>query len=358
METPPDTETANPTDVKREVATRRFGIFTVQLFVIFGVLSVAALVTLPHDKYLRYQEVNDRQAPNSYWIYERIHFDPTPIDVAFIGSSRTGQSIHSRRLEEDLARRGIKVKAVNFFFVRAGVNIQYVVAKELLTSRKVKLLVLEIDEREERLPHDAFNLYADPIDILTAPVVINFNYLRDLVRLPGRQVRLAWQTAMQSLGVRSPNFVPPPYEGPNLDYAQTIHSLDNVDHDRSVVHTEAEMDAKRVQWLHELTPPVLPRSLSNLEFRFPRYYENQLLDLARAHGTKVVFLYTPQYRGPQYPPPYDLYTSRADLINPWPVLQDPHLWFDENHVNWDGAKRMTDYVADVLANRSDLRDQN
>jgi hypothetical protein len=355
MEMPPDTEIANPTDVKRTVATRRFGIFTIQVLVIFGLLNVGALIALPHDKYLRYQTLNDAQAPNSYWIYERIHFDPTPIDVAFIGSSRTGQSIHSRRFEEDLARRGINVKAVNFFFVRAGVNIQYVIAKELLTSRKIKLLVLEIDEREERKPHDAFNLYADPVDVLTAPLWINFDYFSDIIRLPSRQVHLAWQTALQNLGLRSPDFVPPPYEGPNLDYAQVIHSLDNVDHNRSVVHTEAEMEAKRVQWLHELTRQVLPRSLSDLEFRFPRYYERQLLDLAQAHDTKVVFLYTPQYGGPQHPPPYDLYAGRADLINPWGELQDYRLWFDVNHLNWDGAKRMTDYVADVLANRSDLK---
>lgn len=349
------TEIDNHPEKVRSVPAPRFGFFALQMLAIFGLLNVCALIALPHDKYLRYQTPNDPQAPNSYWIYERIHFDPTPIDVAFLGSSRTGQSIHSRRLEEDLARQGIEANAVNFFFVRSGVNIQYVIAKELLANRKVKLLVLEIAEREERTPHDAFVSYADPIDILNAPWAININYLSDLARLPGRQVSLAFQTALQSRGLRRPDFVPPPYQGPNLDYAEFIVSRDGARHERTASFSKAEMDDKRWKWLHTITGKVLPEPLRDLEFRFPRYYEKELLDLAQAHGTKVVFLYVPQYGGPQNPPPYDLYAGRADLINPSPIVQDYRLWFDENHLNWEGAKRMTDYVADVLSARGDLK---
>jgi hypothetical protein len=347
-----DTDIGVPTDVA--VKTRRFGLFSVRVFAIFAVLNVGALIALPHDKYLRYQVPNDLQAPNSYWIYERIHFDPTPIDVAFIGSSRTGQSIHSGRLQEDFAHQGIDIHAVNFFCVRAGVNIQYVIAKELLNSRKVKLLVLEMTEREERKPHDAFVSYADPIDILNAPLLVNVNYLSDIARLPGRQVHLAYQTALQSWGLRHPNYVPPPYEGPNLDYAEFITSMDRVRHSRSVSHSKDEMDLMRTEWLHQLTQRVVPQSLSDIEFRFPRYYERELLELARAHETQVVFLYTPQYGGPANPSPYAMYSSRAGLINPWPVLQDYRLWFDENHLNWQGAQHMTDFVADALVKHPGL----
>ena len=61
------------------------------IIVLTAILALAAMVALPHDKYLRYQSLNDHTAPNAYWIYERIHTDPTPIDIAFIGSSRTGK---------------------------------------------------------------------------------------------------------------------------------------------------------------------------------------------------------------------------------------------------------------------------
>jgi hypothetical protein len=337
------------------VETRRYGVFVALALVIFAILNIGAVIALPHDKYLRYQVPNDPQAPDTYWIYERIHFDPTPIDVAFIGSSRTGQSIHSRRLQDDLASAGLNVNAVNFFCVRAGVNIQYVIAKELLANRKVKLLVLEMAEREERKPHDAFVLYADPVDILNAPLVVNVNYLSDIAQLPGRQVSLAFQTALQSLGWRHPDFVPPPYQGPNLDYAEFVTSLDQVRHSRAISRSEIEMNRLRTDWMQQLRQPLLPESLNNLEFRFPRYYENAILDLARAHGTKVVFLYTPQYGGPESPPPYALYADRAKLINPWAAVQDYRLWSDENHLNWSGAQRMTDFVADKILKDDTLK---
>lgn len=337
------------------VETRRYGVFVVGALLIFAILNIAALVALPHDKYLRYQVPNDPQAPDTYWIYERIHFDPTPIDVAFVGSSRTGQSIHSRRLQEDLARAGLDVNAVNFFCVRAGVNIQYVIAKELLANRKVKLLVLEMTEREERRPHDAFVLYADPVDILNAPLLVNLNYLSDIAQLPGRQVSLAFQTALQSLGLRHPDFKLPPYQGPNLDYAEFVTSLDQVRHSRSISRSEIEMNRMRTEWTQQLSRRLLPESLSDLEFRFPRYYENEILDLARAHGTKVVFLYAPQYGGPENPPPYAQYADRAKLINPWAVVQNYQFWSDENHLNWSGAQRMTDFVADTISKDAALK---
>jgi hypothetical protein len=334
---------------------RRFGVFSVAMLLTFAVLNVAAVAGLSHDKYLRYQALNDPQAPTTYWIYERIHFDPTPIDVAFIGTSRTGMSIHSARLEEDLLRHGIHVKAVNFYCVRNGINLQYALVKELLNARKVKLIVLEITEAEERRGHYAFNLYADPIDILEAPLLINFGYLSDVARLPGRQVALAWQTELQRWGLRDPDFVPPPYEGPNRDHAQFIRSLDQVVHFNSLTHTQSEMDQLHMDWERGLTRPLLPGPFSSLEYRVPRYYENRMLDLARAHGTDAVFLYTPKYGGPESPRPYEQYASRAALINPWAVGKEYPLWLNENHANWEGAQRITDYVAEELAKRSDLR---
>src|SRR6516162_4984593 len=61
------------------------------LFLAGTVVALAGMIVLPQDRYLRYQALNDHSAPQAYWIYERIHFDSTPIDVAFVGTSRTGR---------------------------------------------------------------------------------------------------------------------------------------------------------------------------------------------------------------------------------------------------------------------------
>jgi hypothetical protein len=317
-------------------------------------IGLAAMVVLPQDKYLRYQALNDGTAPTAYWIYERIHRDPTAIDVAFIGTSRTGMSIHSRRLEMDLDRLGIKAAAANLHIVKTGVDMQYVVAKELLETRKVKILVVEMLDWEDRKTHPDFIYLADTTDVIFAPLFINLNYFSNLVRLPGRQVDLFFQTQETRFGWSAPSYVPA-YEGPHLDHAEFIRTLDGVRHDRKETHTRAEMEELRKEQERLITPALLPPSMNDLEFRVPRYYMNRILDLARAHRTSVVFLYTPRYGGPQQPAPYQRYASRAELINPWAQLQEDSLWADDTHVNWEGAKRITDFVAQALASRRELR---
>jgi len=326
------------------------------LFFLGGCLAGAAAMTaLPHDKFLRYQALEDPIAPTAYWIYERIHFDPTPIDIAFIGTSRTGMSVHSGRLEEDLRARGIRAKAANLHIVRNGVNMQYVVAKELLTTRKVKLLVVEMIEWEDRKPHPDFVYLADTADILGAPLVINTNFFSDLGRLPGRQLDLYFKTQLQAQGLPALDFKLPPYEGPNLDHAQFIRTLDGVRHDRDDTHSLAEMEAMRARQDREITPPLLPAALAGVEFRITRYYEDRILELARAHDTPVLFFYPPRYGGPAQPPPFQRYAGRYELINPWPAIQDYRLWMDVQHVNWAGSQRVTDAVAEALAHRPELR---
>lgn len=326
------------------------------VFVLGALLATCAMTLLPHDKYLRYQSLNDRSAPNSYWIYERIHDDPTPIDIAFIGTSRTGRSMNTKRLQDDLARQGVNVHAVNFHVVKTGRNMHYAIAKELLSSRKVKLLVLEMTELEDRKPHPDFIFLADTRNVLFAPLFINARYFADLARLPGRQVDLFLETASQHFGWRTPDFTPPPYEGPNLDRTEALLTLDGVTHSLEGGHTLAQMEAMRIAQDSEVTPPVLPAALDWLEYRFPRYYIEHILNMAARNGTRVVFLYLPRYGGPSSPAPYErLYAKRVGLINPWPALQNYRLWTDAVHLNGPGSRLATDAVAESLLRDGYLR---
>lgn len=310
-------------------------------------LSVLVLMTfLPQDKYLRYQALNDGQAPTAYWIYERINRDPTPIDVAFIGTSRTAFSIHSGRMQDDLARVGVHAHVANLHIVKTGRNMQFVIAKELLTHKAVRLLVVEMDDEEERSPHPDFIYLADSSDVARAPLFINLRYFSDLARLPGRQLGLFVDTQLQSRHWTTPTFIPPPYEGANLDHAEYILSLDGKKHYRNASYTKDQMESLRKREDASITPHVLPGSLEWLEYRVPRHYIDQILSLAAKKGTRVAFLYSPRYGAPKNCVICShLYGTRAAVINPWVEMQDYRLWDDAIHLNWDGAKLVTDYVA-------------
>ena len=63
---------------------------------------------LPHDRYIRYQQPGLLQSYlfRTRWVYERIHFDKTPIDIAVIGSSRAEDAISAPILGRALSRVG------------------------------------------------------------------------------------------------------------------------------------------------------------------------------------------------------------------------------------------------------------
>jgi len=330
----------------RQISLRKFlmGLFATSLAALLG------MIALPHDKYLRYESLNDHTAPNAYWIYQRIHNDPAPIDIAFIGTSRTGRSVNTERLENDLAARGVHAKAVNFHIVKTGRDMHYVIAKELLTHRQVKLLVVEMTELEDRTPHPDFIFLADPQDVITAPLFINLRYFYNLARLPGRQVDLFLETHLNQLGLRHPDFVAPPYQGSNLDWTEYLDTLDGKRHPLTTQHSYQDMQKIRMEQEAAITPPVLPKSFAPFEFRVPRYYIDRILTLAKQHGTTVVFLYAPRYGGPAMPPPYEqIYAQRAELINPQPLLEGFQLWADATHLNSSGSKILTDYLAEAIA---------
>ena len=317
------------------------------------VLSLAAVTLgvlvsftlLPHDKYLRYQALNDGQAPNAYWVYERINRDPTPIDVAFVGTSRTAFSIHGGRMQEDFARSGTPANVANLHIVKMGRNMQYAIAKELLTHRKVRLLVVEMDDDEDRSPHPDFIYLADSVDVVRAPMFINMRYFSDLARLPGRQLGLFVDTELQEHRWTEPAFVPPPYEGPHFDHAEFVRTLDGVRHDRNAHYSQEQMESLRKNEDANVTPHILPASLDWLEYRLPRYYIEKILSLAGQKGTRVVLLYLPRFGAPQQCAICTRLYGTFTVVNPSGEMQDPRLWQDAIHMNWEGAKRVTDYVA-------------
>ncbi len=328
------------------------GVRSLVMWVAIGsLLALTGMVLLPHERALRYRTLTDGNAPTAFWIYRRIHEDRTPIDVAFIGTSRTGMSIHSARLEQDLAAQGIAAHVVNLHVVRTGRNMHYAVARELLENRKVKLLLIELTEVEDRSPHPDFIYLADTRDVLGAPLFVNLGFLSDVARLPGRQAGLFVDSLLSRAGLGGAALAPLRYEGAHLDHAEFIDSLDGQRHSRDIVNSAEKMAQLRSAEDRAATPPLLPASLASLEYRLPRIYLDRILALAASHDTRVAFIYLPRYGSlPESRVYQDHYSQRAPLVNPAAdIIGRSELWFDAVHVNWAGAQLVTDQVARTIA---------
>lgn len=327
--------------------------FLVMLAAAFGLLAL--LCALPHNRYLRFQGLTDGAVVKAAWIYERIHFDPTPIDVVFIGTSHSVFGIDGAVAERScLAAGGRHCGTVNFALQHLGRNLHWLLAREVIEARKPRLLVIEVQESEPRAMHPAFAYLADASDLVTAPLMINTSYFPDLARLPMRQFSLFAETWAPSLFGAHPEFDPALYRGAHwndtyAEYGSGEHPL--MPHPRTAVHSAAELEYERAHPQGaENAAPKLPTALRSLEYRATLVYLQKIIDLARQNGIAVRFVYMPSFNYGAPPDFADFYRKAAPMWQMPPAINKrPELWLDVGHLNTAGAAAFSQWLGEKIA---------
>jgi hypothetical protein len=139
------------------------------------IFALAVIFMMPVSRQYAYSFVTRGGCEGrSSWIFQRIFKDTTVIDVAFIGSSHTMSAVNDAMIEEQFdGVTQLHWHFCNLAYCGFGRNINYIVAKDLLHKKRVKLLVLEIRESEGTLGHGNFAQVASPMDVLNAPMAFN-----------------------------------------------------------------------------------------------------------------------------------------------------------------------------------------
>jgi hypothetical protein len=327
----------------------------VRRFALGAVVAVAALagsLAIPHDRYIRWQEMRSEAWARLGWIYERVHFDETPIDIAFIGTSHSMNGIDGATVQAALAAAGGGCRpVVNFGFPSYGRNLHWLIARELLEHREVRTLVVEVFENESRKAHPFFVNVAEVSDILAAPLLINLNFFTDIAKLPARQVMLGLKTLLpERFGLhRKPD--PARYDGSDVDNTRQVQvggvALTPL-RDRALPPGQLERSAAGTRSAKNTN--MLGARFEALEYRYPRYYLDRILDLARQRGVTVKFLYLPSYAyilgEPRDP---SLYAGRGTMLTTGDLLADPGYWYDPDHLNLQGAAALSARLGGLLA---------
>jgi len=315
------------------------------------VALLVGITLLPHDRYIRFQAAARESVYllRLKWVYERIHFDPRPIDIAFIGTSHAQSGINAELVEKALADEGRGGHVVNFSIPWLGRDLHYEIVKELLENRKVGTLVVEVQDIEPRAPHPAFTQIADLGDILAAPAIFNVNYLDNFARLPLRQMKLFLDTWFPSLSGLSPRFDPQSYEA-YWDDTYRPHGTSQI---REGIHPAAyfqpkvdALDRSRLSKQdieRRLTFPGMRYSLTS---RYNMIYLERLLELAKSKGSRIVFLYLPYFHGPEWPDKAAMFERYGPILAPREILADPGLWQNEDHLNVFGARLLSRWIAE------------
>lgn len=343
-----DTVQADANHPRPGLEPGRAGLLLLALAAVLAVLSVLT-VLLPHDPYIRYQQLKNTIQFRSQWIYERIALDPTPIHVAIVGNSRMGAGVSAPQLQTRLqALTGQNVQVANVSLPQEGRNVHYAVAKRLMeTQPELKTIVFSVVEEMPRRGHPAFRNLADAGDVVKAPILINFAYAEDVSILPYRQMSLWAQTLAPGLfGVT--RTLSPDYAGAGFDPTKTFTLPDGRVVERDAVVPEEYLRAGAEREILSQTPQVLPPAFVEYEYAPERAYTRQVAELARRHGVRVVFLHLPIYSDTRSVSAAGFYTAYGPILWPNFLAGESTYFSDYGHLNRHGSAQATAWLADQL----------
>lgn len=312
--------------------------------------AVAASL-LPENPYQRWQLLGGTIHARSAWIYERVHFDPAPIDVAFVGPSRIGAGVNAPRLGQALAARGLPSNVVNFSLPETGRNINLAIVEEMLSAKRPKLLVIGVIEKPSRFGHSTFK-YLAPASMVADPGYLgNINYLSDLIYLPFRQMRLAAARVFpNAMGLRA-SFDPLTYRGHSIDTTGNIVLPDGTVKNGTFPASAAELERGVTKLERGNNPPILGPDYADIEFGDERHFTRAIAATAKRHGVPIVFLALPYYTGPAALQEQGFYDRLGPTWNAGWLAPHAEWYGDYGHLTATGARHLTDWLVPRVAAR-------
>jgi hypothetical protein len=296
----------------------------------FGLLMVpfVALFISPYSEEFAYHFIKDDCYNHGAWIFDRITRNPTPIDVAFIGSSHSIHAFQEKRMEELLDSN---FHFANLGYCRYGRNLEFVLLKLLLKNKSPKIIILEVHEDEEKNSHDIFPYLAETKDLLLPPTPINRDYFSDLFY--GASARLECFKAKYIFRKRN--------QEPNTNLYGYGPS------DRTV--KEEELKENEKAWEKRLKQ-TKNEAIEKLQIKYPLAYLEKMIGLIKEKNIRLLFVYLPESGSKLTSPKHSAYYQNAGplLIPPQYIFDDVANWMDASHLNDKGSALLSTWMAERL----------
>jgi hypothetical protein len=329
-------------------AGRAWGLLV--LLAIFFMLCCVGSFFLPHDRYVRYQQLADSDMFRSRWVFERIHYDKTPIDVAIIGSSRLETSVSAPILEKELSDQlGRPIHVANLALPQEGRNLHYLVARELVENRpETRIILVSVPERAD-LSHPVFRSLADPVDLIRAPLILNHYYFLDAAYLPYRQLSYFIQTCFPAWFGVSRTFRAD-YAGTGFDTTYSFYLPSGKLVDRYHVMAPDKLEEGSRRFIEGLggTPWHQPSRWQALNNPLEQEYSKRLAEVAQKHAVEIIFVRLPFYKSPAHTYDESFYRSLGPLLDAEGLTTDPHFYGDEGHFNRYGTDLVSPWLYEAV----------
>jgi hypothetical protein len=331
------------TSIPKRKATVGKLVFTILAALVVAIVLCAAVCLLPENDYQRWQLAD--AGGRLGWIYERIHFDPKPIDIAIVGPSRAQLGLSAAAIEQDLAQQGKQANVVNFALPGAGRDIQWAILDELFKAKSPKVVVLEVEEEPYPFGHFFFKSVAPAEAIVFPPSPFLHNYLYNLAYLPIRKVKLFGANLFPDLFGLSKQFDPGRYAQNRTDYSTSFMAEGKL--------VDMEHPVSRAVLLAEPREPVprtlVARALTRLNGGEDHLFTEKIARDAKAHGAQLVFVHLPMFEGPQTVNDEDFLKQFGPVFNYGDLAPHDELFENWSHLNHAGAMNASARLADAIA---------
>jgi hypothetical protein len=228
-----------------------------------------------------------------------------------------------------------------------GRDSEFLIARDALAAKHVRLAVFELDYIETGGSNGGFPLLASGPDLLGMPWIVNRDLPYDLLFVPAHNLQLLWN------GLRGQDdFDPLRYEGPHWNGTEFNRGRNGfVSGPRSLSLSAERLQADSAWWAGNLRRKAAEYdSWAWLELRYNEVLLRRTLDAMRADGARVIFLYIPPVGMTEPPFQQEMLRRYGEIWNlPADIVADHRLWLNPTHPNLFGARRISDWLAGRLA---------
>jgi hypothetical protein len=317
----------------------------------FG-LSLAAVISLPQNPYILWQQSTNSILFHAKWIYERIHFDRTSIDVAVVGTSRLEAGISPQVLSNALSTRlGRQVNVANLSLVESGRDLHLSIIEELLTSHpEVKLIALSLDG-DTAASHPLFKFVATKREILDSPVFINSFYFTNVLYIIYRNAGNFVQNLFPGVFQVHDTFVPKDYLGAELDRTEGYRTPDGqwVNGNQSANESALRTYSVGVVNAHQSAIRFKGIFSADALLSVERNSMRKIGRLCQSKGVRIVFVRLPMYGAEERPADMPFYRRLGPIIEPTSIGTQARYYANGGHLNRSGAIAASQKLGEALS---------
>jgi hypothetical protein len=291
----------------------------------FAILFITLLLLIPIPKKLHYQCLNQDCFNHAQWLYNRIYENPKKIDLVFLGSSHTINSINDSLIQQRLQHTNLNY--TNLGYCRLGPDLYITLLNQILQKHSPKTLVLEVREDDNRYSHPVFAYLASGKDILQQPILFNRDYISNIYAHLKYKIEIIQNVIFKTL--------------PKLEVPVTNFGFSS--------HTEIANPTDLEKYKNENKQNYQEQSslARNFYMQFARTSLRKIAQICKQNKIKLIFLYMPSY-GPvvNKPQESDTYKALGKLIQaPQSIFENKQNWYDVNHLNTKGANELSEWLA-------------